>query len=71
MQSFIFLILDIFLIVKSIGVGVVYDFAGHYFEIDSPFALKIYGLVVLLNIFLITGVGIWKTFITPKKKDLL
>ena len=67
-QGFTFLLLDIFLIVKSIGVGVVYDFAGHYFEIDSPLALKIYGMVVLLNIFLITGVGIWKTIITPKKE---
>jgi HAMP domain-containing protein len=69
-QGFIFLVLDIFVIIKSYGVGVVYDFGGHYYEVDSPIALKIYGLVVLLNIFVITIVGVWKTVITPKKERM-
>ena len=45
-QRFYIFSIRYFVIIKSYGVGVVYDFGGHY-EVDSPLALKVYGLVVL------------------------
>jgi len=69
-QGIIFFLLDVFLIWKSAGTGVVYDFGGHYYEIDSPLALKVYGAVILFNIFLITVMAIWKIVITKGSEKL-
>lgn len=67
-QSFAFLMVDLLLIWESIGASVNYDFAGHYFEVDAPFALKVYGGVILLNILVVTLAAIWKIIITKSSE---
>ena len=69
-QSFAFLMVDLLLIWESIGASVNYDFAGHYFEVDAPFALKVYGGVILLNILVVTLAAIWKIIITKSSEKV-
>ena len=66
-QSLVFLLVDIFLIWKSIDADVIYDFGGHYFEVNAQLALKVYGGVILVNILVVAVIAIWKIIITKSR----
>ena len=67
-QSLVFLLVDIFLIWKAIDAEVIYDFGGHYFEVNAPLALKVYGGVILVNILVVAVIAIWKIIITKSSE---
>lgn len=59
---------NVLILVGQIGKPMFYDFAGHFWDIDMPKVMKIYGALILLNMVVALGIGAWRLFTCPKEE---
>ncbi|MCC6274747.1 MAG: SpoIIE family protein phosphatase [Leptospiraceae bacterium] len=63
-QGILSLVILIFFIIQTAKSKIIYNFTGFYYDFDAESANKISGLFILIDTFVMIGIGIYRTVVT-------